>query len=201
MSETMAVAIIGVIGTVVVTAIGTLLGYLLTRKATNDERDHNDKRQAESTKAIVSLEIDRNLDSLRELWLQVNQVASQGDDTQMRKLRLARRFIESSVPTWKKDALNSQLSILATALDAQEITRVFQFYDSLAKLEVFRADLLAADKEQQHEWETYSKGSSSVPLVDALAMQHKFDAVAPQSWDKCEHIVNQLLAEGNPVHT
>jgi uncharacterized protein YneF (UPF0154 family) len=201
MSETTIAAIIGVVATILGTLVGTVLGYFLTRKATKDERDQNDKRQAESTRAIVSLEIERNLDSLRESWTQVNQSVDQSNDTQNRKLELVRRLIELPVSTWKRDALNSQLSILAMALDSREVRQVFQFYDDLAKLETYRSKLIAKDEEQQRAQGVYGENPNIVSYANADDMRLNFIGIASESWGNYELIVTDILDKGNPLPT
>jgi hypothetical protein len=57
------------------TILGTFIGFVLSEWAAKRREDRNEKKQAQSVRAIVSLEIDRNLGLLQDFWLQVNQPA------------------------------------------------------------------------------------------------------------------------------
>lgn len=117
------------------TILGTIIGFGLSELATFFRKRREDKRFTESVKTILKLEIDLNLQMFGEFWSQVNQLNGAIEDLEARKRRLARRLIEVPLPALRKEALQSQFSLLAWAISEQEVIQVFQFYDRLGKLE------------------------------------------------------------------
>ena len=179
-------ALIATVGTI----IGTILGFFLSEWSTKRREDRNEKKQAQSVRTLVSLEIDRNLNLLRDYWPQVEQAADPNDGAEGRKVKFARRFVELAFPEWKREILDSQLSLLATALHEQEVVQVFQFYDRISKVEALRNGLVLAAQEDKEDQRSPVRNSYGLPMA--------FSKRALMYWDECEDIVAQLLGKGNP---
>jgi hypothetical protein len=187
----------GILGTI----IGTVLGFLLSEWSTKRREDRSEKRQAQSTRAILSLEIDSNLNLLRTFWARVNQLENFGQEPEERKRKLAQNFIELPLPAWNREVLESQIPFLPAAAREEEIVRVFQFYDHLRRLEAIRNDLILAMEVQRDELRAATKGSvgHGIGRVFAYLPPRPFDEKSPACWDECESLVAQLLAKGNPL--
>jgi len=188
-------AIIGVVGTL----LGTVVGFFLSERGTKRREERNEKRQAQSVRTMVSMEIDRNLELLEESWREVNDTPESDDDQEARKRVLARRFIELPLPTWNRESLDSQLLLLPMALSEQQIVRVFQFYDRLSKLGAIRTELAMAAEVQREEWMAASGGQGMIPMHISHFLRRKFDEKAPTYWGECQRNVENMLTEGNPL--
>ena len=184
------------------TIVGTIVGFALSELATIIREGRSEKRQSKSVKTIVKLEMELNLQMLREFWSRVTQFSEPEVDPDTRKRSLARQFfIEVPFPVFKREALESQLPLLAGALHEQEVVRVFQFYDHLSKLKLIESKLTTSMHEQREETRAATAPGSSGGLGQVLAYYPPmpFDDSAPNLWDECERLVTQLLNEGNPL--
>jgi len=92
----MSEAIFGVIGTM----IGTILGFVLSEWAARQREKSTEKRQTRTVRTMLSLEIDQNLNLLRDFWSKVRQVDESEQDPNLARSRLARRMIELPLPHW-----------------------------------------------------------------------------------------------------
>jgi len=180
-------ALIATVGTI----IGTILGFFLSEWSTKRREDRNEKKQAQSVRTLVSLEIDRNLNLLTDYWPRVEQAADPNDDAQGRKIKLASKFIELAFPEWKREILDSQLPLLAMALREQEVVQVLQFYDRLSKVEALRNGLVSAAQEDKED--------RRAPVRNSYSSSMAFSRKALVYWDECESTVAQLLGKGNPL--
>jgi hypothetical protein len=180
------------------TLLGTILGFALSEFSTWRRESRNETRQAKATRTIVSLEIDLNLEFLKEFIEQANQINLEKSDLQERKKSMARFFTEFPFPNWSKEAFTSQLPSLPLALSEQEVVKVFQFYDRLQRIDIIRNDLLAALDIQKSELEaaTISKGYFRQL---AYSPNKPFDDKASNYWDEGKSLAAQLLAKGNPL--
>jgi hypothetical protein len=192
-SGTIANAILSVISGLIGIAVGYWLGERAQRR--------REKKQEQSTRDIISLEIDRNLDLLRELWPKVSQANDLEQDAKSRKHRLARSFVEIPFPDWSREAFDNQPSSLAIALSKQELIRVGWFYDRLHRLETIRAELKAAMQEQDRRFieETVPGPGGYRRALAGYRPPQMFNRNAENFWDECESLVAQLLARGNPL--
>ncbi len=180
------------------TLLGTILGFILSEFSTWRRESRNETRQAKATRTIVSLEIDLNLEFLKEFIEQANKINLVDSDIQGRKKALARFFTEFPFPNWSREAFTSQLSSLPHALSEQEVVKVFQFYDRLQRIDIIRNDLIAALELQKTELEaaTISKGYYSQL---AYIPNEPFNDKASNYWDQGKSLAAQLLAKGNPL--
>lgn len=180
------------------TLLGTILGFLLSEFSTWRRTSRNEVREAKATRIIVSLEIDLNLESLKEFIKEANKINLEDGDAQKRKKTLARFFTEFPFPNWRKEAFTSQLSVLPHALSEQEVVKVFQFYDRLQRIDIIRNDLLISLELQKSELEgaRITKGAYSVL---AYLPNHPFNDKASKNWDEGKSLAAQLLAKGNPL--
>ena len=105
---------IGIIGTL----LGVILGFFLNQLIPSKIQE---RKQRRSVRALLSLEIDQNLDLLRELWNKANQVKESDQNPNLSK---ARRLVEMSLPLWSHKAWESQIPLLAIALSEKEIKQV-----------------------------------------------------------------------------
>ena len=180
--------------------LGVVLGFVLSELAQIRRERSNEKKQAQSVRVLICLEIDMNLRSINDFWLQVtNEEEQPGEDVILRKTRLARRFVDTPYPDLQSRSFEMQIPQLSTSFNELEITLVFQFYERLNRLVILRESLNTFSIHQQDEWNSVSGGSNAIPLGKSFGMAHKFDKNAPKLWDECESLVAQLVAKGNPL--
>ena len=181
------------------TILGTILGFILSELSTRYRESRNEIRQAKSTRTIVSLEIDLNLEFLREFIEKANQIDLENKGVEERKKALARFFMEYPFPDWSKEAFTSQLPLLPNALSEQEVIKVFQFYDRIQRTDVIRNNLLLALQLQKSEVKAATKNTYMFFSEMSYIPDTPFDGKASSYWDEGKSLAAQLLAKGNPL--
>ena len=187
------------------TLIGALFGFILSEWGTSRRENRNEKKQAQASRAIISLEIDLNLELLREFWLQpINQIQDKQKSLDEQKVALANNFIETPIPEWSREVFNSQLHLITNALHQQEVVKVFQFYDRLRRLEAIRNELILAKEVQRNELQAArnkdgSRNFGRYAIAMAYSPPTPFNEKAVAFWNECESLVAQLFVKGNPL--
>jgi len=149
---------------------------------------------------LLSLEIDQNLDLLRELWNKANQVKESDQNPNLSK---ARRLVEMSLPLWSHKAWESQIPLLAIALSEKEIKQVHDFHSRLDMITVIHSKLSALKVEEEIDL----KEDLKIRAVQGRRpFSHfvsgcKFIKNAPKLWEEFEQIVCDMLNRGNPLET
>lgn len=182
------------------TILGTILGFVLSELSTRYRESRNEIRQAKSTRTIVSLEIDLNLEFLREFIEKANQINWENKSVEERKKFLARFFMEYPFPDWSKEAFTSQLPFLPNVLSEQEVIKVFQFYDRIQRIDVIRSELLLALQLQNSEVQAATKNNHMGFREMYYIPNTPFNDKASSYWDKGKSLAAQLIAKGNPLN-
>jgi hypothetical protein len=187
------------IAALVTTVIGALLGFALSEVTTRRREAREEKRRGEGVRAIIRMEIDRNLGTLKAFWTAVK--ASDRDDLgKRRKNILAEQFVQVSLTPFSRESLSSQMSLLAASLSDVQIERVFHLYDQLDSLMTKRTSLTAALRDEQQEMTRFRQSQSAPGQPQGLlyAPRTPFDSEANRDWDGIESTVAELLEAGNP---
>ena len=183
------------------TIIGGVFGFVLSEISTRRRELREEKQRALSVRTIVSLEIDRNLESLREFWQRVKPGGEESADAQRSPREAGREFVNATLPPFSREALNSQLPLLALALRPEQIAPVFRFYDSLNTLQTIRRDLAEAINDQNQEVAKFRASQSAPGTTPGLlyAPRTPFDNKIAQVWPEVERLAEAALASGNPL--
>jgi hypothetical protein len=181
------------------TILGTILGFVLSELSTRYRESRNEIRQAKSTRTIVSLEIDLNLEFLKEFIEKANQIDLESKGVEERKKSLAHFFMEYPFPDWSKEAFTSQLSLLPNSLSEQEVIKVFQFYDRLQRIDVIRSNLLLALQLKKSEVQAAIKNNYVGFREMYYIPNTPFNDKASSYWDEGKSLAAHLLAKGNPL--
>jgi hypothetical protein len=182
-------AALGVFGTLA----GAIIGVVLTKLY--DQRDEKDKekKQVLSVRTLTSLEIDFNLEIIRGYWKEIHESMNEDEDAENTKRSFALRFIEMPPPNLSRDAYSSQMHHFAVALDQQELTDVYKFYNLLSRLDLLRNQLTDLRDRQARDYQ------ATMGKQGYYGLRREFDKNSPEQWDECESIYNQLIAKGNPL--
>ena len=177
--------------------VGVALGFVLNEWATRRRETQTERRQAQSLRTLLSLEIDHNIALLKDWWGEVLNVGTPDKDPDLHRRDLARRLVEFPLPSWAHKMWESQSSLLAIALNHAEIKQVHDIHNGLDAIAAIRSALVAAETEQRQDWRSASQGKGFVPL--SVHVSRKFERMGPQLCTQCESIVNELLAKANPL--
>lgn len=195
MSDTLVSTLLAIATTI----IGGVFGFILSEISTRRRELREEKQRALSVRTIVSLEIERNLESLRGFW---KTVKPQTESAESRSPREAgRELVNTTLPPFSREALNSQLPLLALALKPEQIAPVFQFYDSLSAIQAIRRELATALDDQNQEVAKFRASQSAPGQTPGLlyAPRTPFDTKIAQVWPEVERLAETALAGGNPL--
>ena len=120
MSNEVLAAVIGAIIGVVGGIVGTLLGFLLNERATKTRRQETEDKRAGAVRAVLRLEINKNLSELKDHFP-----------------------ASKKIPVQSHQIWQSQLPEIHASLDSAKIERVHDFYYELyglKKLEETKVD-------------------------------------------------------------
>jgi len=153
-----------------------------------------------STRTLISLENDRNIELLKDFWFKLNdadeleQSESEGDQL---KIELAHKLIKMPMPSWNDTMWNKQASFLAITFEETEIIAVSAFNNCLESLKSIYSKLIDLDAKDREYNSTYA--SSGISL-DSIPRSNRFKEEAPYLWDEFEKITLNLIDKGNPLN-
>jgi hypothetical protein len=185
---------------IVTTIIGGVFGFILSEISTRRRELREEKQRAISVRTIISLEIDRNLESLRSFWKAVKPGGTEAAE-QRSPREAGREFVNTTLPPFSREALNSQLPLLALALRPEKIAPVFQVYDALSAIQTIRRELAVALDDQNQEVAKFRASQSAPGTTPGLlyAPRTPFDNKIAQVWPEVERQAETALAGGNPL--
>ena len=184
--------------------ISTLLGVfmgLVSSEISNSRKDKRRKRRKiNSTRTLISLENDRNLDLLKDFWFKLNnsdEIEEESDvEGHTLKIQLAHKLIKMPIPSWNEIMWNKQASLLAITFEDKEIISVSSFNNCLDTLKSIYCKLVDLDTKDRDYNSTYASGGIS---LDSIPHSNRFNEEAPSLWDEFEKITLNLIENGNPL--
>ena len=178
------------------TILGVVMG-LATSEISNLRRDRRKKiRKINSTRTLISLENDRNIELLKDFWYKLNKDEENeaiGDEL---KIFLAHRLIKMPMPSWNEVMWRNQASLLAITFSDKEIISISSFNNCLEILKSIYTKMIDLDTKDREFNSTYA---SSGAKLSSLPRSNRFKEEAPGMWDEFEEITLNLLENGNPL--
>lgn len=166
-------AAIGIIGTL----SGTLLGFVLSTIDNRWREQRTERRQAQSVRLLVGLEIQQNLESLERLLegiphLDTNpskKVESPKDIDQLH-YSYAYRIAQKRLLVWIHNAWESQMAMLPIALKPREIQQVQNFHQKLRDISSIHSSLINLLLQEEEDRKT------ALSLPSSANATQKFNA-------------------------
>ena len=181
---------------IVSTMLGVVMG-LASSEISNLRRDKRKKRRKiNSTRTLISLENERNIELLKDFWFKLNkdeECDAIGDDL---KIFLAHRLIKMPMPSWNEVMWRNQASLLAITFNEKEIISVSSFNNCLEVLKSIYSKLINLDTKDREYNSTYA---SSGAKLSSLPSSNRFKEEATGLWDEFEEITLTLFEKGNPL--
>lgn len=170
---------------------------LASSEISNLRRDRRSKRRKiNSTRTLISLENDKNMELLKDFWYKLNkddEIEVVGDEL---KILLAHKLIKMPMPSWNEIMWRNQASLLAITFSDKEIISISSFNNCLELLKSIYSKLIDLDTKDREYNSTYA--SSGVKL-SSLPRSKRFKEEAPGLWDEFEEITLNLIEKGNPL--
>jgi len=181
---------------IISTILGVVMG-LATSEISNLRRDKRKKRRKiNSTRTLISLENDRNIELLKDFWYKLNKEEETEAIGDKYKIVLAHRLIKMPMPSWNEVMWRNQASLLAITFTDKEIIAISSFNNCLEHLKSIYSKLIDLDTKDREFNSTYA---SSGAKISSLPSSHRFKEEAPGLWDEFEELTLNLLVKGNPL--
>jgi hypothetical protein len=170
---------------------------LATSEISNLRRDRRKKnRKINSTRTLISLENDRNIELLKDFWYKLYKDAENESIDNDLKIILTHRLIKMPMPSWNEIMWRNQASLLAITFSDKEIISISSFNNCLEHLKSICSKLIDLDTKDREYNSTYA---SSGAKLSSLPSSNRFKEEAPGLWDEFEEITLNLLEKGNPL--
>jgi len=119
--------------------IGTFLGFALSQLGHYIKEKRVDKRQKQSVRKIINLEVEHNIKLLKEYFEMLNTMNEQERDEASKNIAnepiiKSYKFISSSPPQWSHIMWESQMMYLSLALNDEKILRIHRFHTKLDRI-------------------------------------------------------------------
>ncbi len=127
--------LIGILGVLV----GVVLGFLLHELSSLIRTKRKEKQQQQSVHTLIRIEIDQNLEKLRDFWGKVDPV----DKNVMHSdENFHHRLIETGLPQWSHKIWENQMSLSPMALNENELKKVHYCHEQLKKITALHSHLV-----------------------------------------------------------
>ncbi len=177
--------------------LGVTMG-LVSSEISNLRRHKRSKRsKINSTRTLISLENERNIDLLKDFWYKLNNSEEYETENDELKIDLAHKLIKMPKPSWNNDMWGKQASFLPITFVDKEIIAVSSFNHCLDALKSIYTKLIDLDTKDREYNSTYA---SSGAKLSTLPRSNRFKEEAPSLWDEFEKITLNLIENGNPLN-
>lgn len=176
------------------TILGVVLG-LASSELSYWRRDRKSKkRKINSTRTLISLENERNMELLKEFWYKLNKTEENEAEEDELKINMAHKLIKMPIPSWNNVMWRKQASLLAITFSDKEIITISSFNNCVEVLKSIYSKLIDLDTKDRDYNSTYA--GSGVDLSD-IPHSKRFFEEAPALWDEFEETTLKLIEKGN----
>ncbi len=178
--------------------VASWISFLLRSNRRDALRKEEENKIKESTKSLIRLEIDQNIEMLKEHWSRVKHLQREYD-------RKFVAFYESDMtitplPRWKTESWESHTDHLYEALSNEEIKEAQRVYSRLEKLSYIYNLQVELDKMIISSFTT-SKGIRDTKIRD-FAEYHinkRYGRLAKEYLKEFQDTAEEILENGNPI--
>ena len=185
--------------TLIGTVMGTVLGFFLSEWAQSRRENREQKRRSSAIRTLISLEMNTNLKDLESFWIEVNKTEESAANEKQIKIQFARRILNLAFPDMSQDAFKSQMTQLPLAVNSQLLSKIFQFYDRITRLQALREALDIAAREQRLDQSLVDQSNSIPAAAKIMFLSQRFDNSAPAIGEEFGKVISQLMSDGNPL--
>ena len=154
------------------------------------------KRKMNSTRTLISLENERNMELLKEFWYKLNQSDEREDEDDKTKISYAHKLIKMPLPNWNTVMWTKQTSFLAITFTDKEIISISAYNNCFQMLKSIYVKLMDLDAKDREYNSTYAGNGIDLAMIPR---SERFREEAPCLWDEFENITVNLIEKGNPL--
>ncbi len=172
--------------------IGVILGFILNEisKWIRDRRTI--KKQRQSVKTLLILEVDHNLAMLQKYWTDISDIGNIQSDSEQARITKGTKLIKLPMPRWSHKMWESQFPLLSQSLTNEEIMSIHDFHSKLDLLDEIKFNLLRIESKTNEDARLENRTLASLSI-----WSFKYGAIELEK--KFENIVIDLFSKGNPV--
>ena len=178
--------------------VSLIIGTILNEFAATFRESRQTLNRNKSVRTIVAVEMMYNINSLKTITDTMAQIKRRLEVVAIER-NMAEALLAYPPPPFRYIGLESQMSYLAEALNPEQITEVFSFYDEVRHLQSIRQELEELEK-LEREFENVAKGFPDVNdriMMKPLPSRPFYDK-APGLWLRYETISSRLVRREIP---
>lgn len=176
------------------TLLGVYIGSKLNETTSRRMKEKDEKRQIESIRTLISLEIDQNLESLKNLWNKLKENSEDNDS-----LSLAQKLVKIPLPNFKHVIWEKQTSLLTISFEKEEIKNIYSIYSALDDLNLIYHKLNFLIIEEKQKTKSGVHKVSRVEEMMSWMSKSSFEVDTPVLWLDFEEKTQKLIKNGNPL--
>lgn len=180
---------------IITTVLGVAMGLGSRELSDWHKAKKSKRRKINSTRTLILLENEKNLESLKEFWYKLNK-SDESEEVNESKIDMAHRLIKMPMPCLDNFMWRKHASLLTITFKDKEIVAVSSFNNCLESLGSIYSKLVDLDAKDR---EFNSAYASSGAELSSLPRSNRFKEEAPSLWDEFEEITLGLIKNGNPL--
>lgn len=181
---------------ILTTVVGVVMGLGSRELSDWRKAKKSKRRKINSTRTLILLENERNLESLKEFWYKLNKSDENEEEINESKIDIAHRLIKMPMPSLDNFMWRKHASLLTITFKDKEIIAVSSFNNCLESLKSIYSKLVDLDAKDR---EFNSAYASSGAELSSLPRSKRFKEEAPCLVDEFEEITLGLIKNGNPL--
>lgn len=181
---------------VITTILGVVMGLGSRELSDWHKAKKSKRRKINSTRTLILLENERNLESLKEFWYKLNKSDENKEEINESKIDASHRLIKMPMPCLDNFVWRKHASLLTITFKDKEIVAISTFYNCLESLQSIYSKLVYLDAKDREFNSTYASSGAD---LSSIPRSNRFKEEAPYLWDEFEEITLGLIKKGNPL--
>ena len=182
---------------IITTVLGVVMGLGSRELSDWHKAKKSKRRKINSTRTLILLENERNLELLKEFWYKLNKSDENEEDTVESKIDIAHRLIKMPMPCLDNFMWRKHASLLTITFKDKEIVNISSFNHCLESLKSIYSKLVDLDAKDREFNSAYASGGVELSSINRST---RFKEEAPGLWDEFEEITLGLIRKGNPMN-
>ena len=182
---------------VITTVLGVVMGLGSRELSDWHKAKKAKRRKINSTRTLILLENERNLELLKEFWYKLNKSDENEEDAVESKIDIAHRLIKMPMPCLDNFMWRKHASLLTITFKDKEIVNISSFNHCLESLKSIYSKLVDLDAKDREFNSAYASGGVELSSINRST---RFKEEAPGLWDEFEEITLGLIRKGNPMN-
>jgi len=178
---------------------GIVVGFLLSQVAVYINASRAKKKEKLSIKALLVLELNQNLNLLKDYWHDVSLPPDEDEVKENFTVRLVRRSKEIPYPPLLSLVWEAHISKLPEVLDENDLKNIWHQYEIMRFLPMLHERLIQLDADASTREHGYLRASRALRNQGAVSATFKSESAALMMEYKT--LIVESIELGNPLIT